>query len=234
MMVIAFLKRQPNKHVSLAQLVSRYFLAPLKKALGTTGLTLALSHRHNELLKAMSYFYDGYSFSEKPEEQTRVFSPVSVSLFLRDPEEGFWNYWSNTGSQSPFTLKLFKKCNQYIARSFLRDLYQYSSYWSNTGSQSPFTLKLFKKCNQYIARSFLRDLYQYSSHPRIEIDASLEDVVASLFPVFSLAVDLPEQLHSKVSLIKTSLHSQTVQKVQSIYCTQFFKRSLPLLESSTY
>ena len=145
--------------------IEHYFAPELKRAQEVTNLS------HDELLKAMSYFYDGYSFSEKPEEQTRVFSPVSVSLFLSAPEEGFRNYWSKTGSQSSFTIKLFKKCNQYIARSFLRDL------------------------------------YHYSSHPRIEIDASLEDVVASLFPVFSLAVDLPEQLHSNVSLIKTSLHS---------------------------
>ena len=145
--------------------IEHYFAPELKKAQEVTNLT------HDELLKAMSYFYDGYSFSKKAHEQTRVFSPVSVSLFLSAPEEGFNNYWSNTGSQSSFTLELFKKCNQYIARSFLRDL------------------------------------YQYSSHPRIEIDTSLEDVIASLFPVFSLAVDLPEQLHSNVSLIKTSLHS---------------------------
>ena len=145
--------------------IEHYFAPELKRAQEVTNLS------HDELLNAMSYFYDGYSFSEKPEEQTRVFSPVSVSLFLRKPKEGFRNYWSNTGSQSSFTLKLFKKCNQYIARSFLRDL------------------------------------YHYSSHPRIEIDASLEDVIASLFPVFSLAVDLPEQLRSNVSLIKTSLHS---------------------------
>ena len=145
--------------------IEHYFALELKKAQEVTNLS------HDELLKAISYFYDGYSFSKKPEEQTRVFSPVSLSLFLSAPEESFRNYWSNTGSQSSFTLKLFKKCNQYIARSFLRDL------------------------------------YHYSSHPRIELDASLEDVVASLFPVFSLAVDLPEQLHSNVSLIKTSLHS---------------------------
>ena len=145
--------------------IEHYFAPELKRAQEVTNLS------HDELLKAMSYFYDGYSFSENPSEQERVFSPVSVSLFLSAPEEGFRNYWSNTGSQSSFTLKLFKKCNQYIARSFLRDL------------------------------------YHYSSHPRIEIDASLEDVVASLFPVFSLAVDPPEQLRSNVSLIKTSLHS---------------------------
>ena len=145
--------------------IENYFAPELKRAQEVTNLS------NDELLKAMSYFYDGYSFSENPSKQERVFSPVSVSLFLSAPEEGFRNYWSKTGSQSSFTLKLFKKCNQYIARSFLRNL------------------------------------YHYSSHPRIEIDASLEDVVASLFPVFSLAVDLPEQLHSNVSLIKTSLHS---------------------------
>ena len=73
--------------------IEHYFAPELKKAQEVTNLS------HDELLKAMSYFYDGYSFSEKPEEQTRVFSPVSVSLFLSAPEEGFNNYWSNTGSR---------------------------------------------------------------------------------------------------------------------------------------
>ncbi|MDO4676944.1 MAG: AAA family ATPase, partial [Anaerobiospirillum succiniciproducens] len=63
--------------------IEHYFDPELKKAQEVTNLS------HNELLKAMSYFYDGYSFSENPSKQERVFSPVSVSLFLRDPEEGF-------------------------------------------------------------------------------------------------------------------------------------------------
>ena len=113
-MVIAFQKSHLNTIVSLALLVSRYFFATLKKALGTTGLTLALSHRSRS------------------------------------------------------------NCSKSAIN---------------------------------ILHAVFTDLYQYSSHPRIEIDAPLEDVVASLFPVFSLAVDLPEQLHSNVSLIKTSLHS---------------------------
>ena len=72
----------------------------------------------------MSYFYDGYSFSENPSEQERVFSPVSVSLFLRSPQKGFKNYWSNTGARSSFILKLLGQCNHAIVNQLLNSIYQ--------------------------------------------------------------------------------------------------------------
>ncbi|WP_027939794.1 AAA family ATPase [Anaerobiospirillum succiniciproducens] len=100
--------------------IEHYFAPELKRAQEVTNLS------HDELLKAMSYFYDGYSFSKKPEEQTRVFSPVSVSLFLREPEEGFNNYWSNTGAQSSFILKMLQQCNHAIVNQLLNSIYQNS------------------------------------------------------------------------------------------------------------
>ena len=100
--------------------IEHYFAPELKRAQEVTNLS------HDELLKAMSYFYDGYSFSKKPEEQTRVFSPVSVSLFLREPEEGFNNYWSNTGARSSFILKLLQQCNHAIVNQLLNSIYQNS------------------------------------------------------------------------------------------------------------
>ena len=98
--------------------IEHYFAPELKRAQEVTNLS------HDELLKAMSYFYDGYSFSEKAEEQTRVFSPVSVSLFLREPENGFENYWSNTGARSSFILKLLQQCNHAIVNKLLNSIYQ--------------------------------------------------------------------------------------------------------------
>ncbi|MGN9072872.1 hypothetical protein ACTNAK_12115, partial [Anaerobiospirillum succiniciproducens] len=98
--------------------IEHYFAPELKRAQEVTNLS------HDELLKAMSYFYDGYSFSENPEEQTRVFSPVSVSLFLSEPEKGFKNYWSNTGARSSFILKLLEQCNHAIVNQLLNSIYQ--------------------------------------------------------------------------------------------------------------
>ena len=98
--------------------IEHYFAPELKRAQEVTNLS------HDELLKAMSYFYDGYSFSENPSEQERVFSPVSVSLFLRSPQNGFKNYWSNTGAQSSFILKLLQQCNHAIVNQLLNSIYQ--------------------------------------------------------------------------------------------------------------
>ncbi|MGN8852211.1 AAA family ATPase [Anaerobiospirillum succiniciproducens] len=100
--------------------IEHYFAPELKRAQEVTNLS------HDELLKAMSYFYDGYSFSKKATEQTRVFSPVSVSLFLREPENGFENYWSNTGARSSFILKLLQQCNHAIVNQLLNSIYQNS------------------------------------------------------------------------------------------------------------
>ena len=98
--------------------IEHYFAPELKRAQEVTTLS------HDELLKAMSYFYDGYSFSENPSEQERVFSPVSVSLFLRSPHNGFKNYWSNTGARSSFILKLLQQCNHAIVNHLLNSIYQ--------------------------------------------------------------------------------------------------------------
>ena len=98
--------------------IEHYFAPELKKAQEVTNLS------HDELLKAMSYFYDGYSFSETPSEQERVFSPVSVSLFLRSPQKGFKNYWSNTGARSSFILKLLQQCNHAIVNQLLNSIYK--------------------------------------------------------------------------------------------------------------
>ena len=98
--------------------IEHYFAPELKRAQEVTNLS------HDELLKAMSYFYDGYSFSENPSEQERVFSPVSVSLFLRSPQNGFKNYWSNTGARSSFILKLLQQCNHAIVNQLLNSIYQ--------------------------------------------------------------------------------------------------------------
>ena len=98
--------------------IEHYFAPELKRAQEVTNLS------HDELLKAMSYFYDGYSFSKKAAEQTRVFSPVSASLFLREPENGFENYWSNTGARSSFILKLLQQCNHAIVNHLLNSIYQ--------------------------------------------------------------------------------------------------------------
>lgn len=64
-----------------------------------------------DLMERLSYSYDGYLFSNNSLCQTRVFYPVSVSRFLREPELGFQNYWSDTGAKNEFLLKLIQYCS---------------------------------------------------------------------------------------------------------------------------
>lgn len=64
-----------------------------------------------DLMERLSHSYDGYLFSNNSLCQTRVCSPVSVSRFLKEPELGFQNYWSETGGKNEFLLKLIKYCS---------------------------------------------------------------------------------------------------------------------------
>ena len=73
-----------------------------------------------ELMERLSHSYDGYLFSNNSLCQTRVYSPVSVSRFLREPELGFQYYWSETGGKNEFLFKLIKYCSIGMASDIYR------------------------------------------------------------------------------------------------------------------
>ncbi|MDY2797940.1 MAG: AAA family ATPase [Anaerobiospirillum succiniciproducens] len=82
-----------------------------------------LNLSHAELMERLSLSYDGYLFSNNSLCQTRVFSPVSVTSFLKMPEIGFENYWVDTGAKSTFLLKLLKCCSIGIMKNLSKVLY---------------------------------------------------------------------------------------------------------------
>lgn len=73
-----------------------------------------------ELMERLSHSYDGYLFSNNSLCQMRVYSPVSVSRFLREPELGYQNYWSDTGAKNEFVFKLIKYCSIGMASNIYR------------------------------------------------------------------------------------------------------------------
>ena len=97
-----------------------HYLAP---ELENAQQTLKLSH--DELMSKLRYFYDGYLFCITQKSAiscNKIFNPVSVSLFLRNPENGFLNYWIVTGAQSTFFLKLLKLSSSAVITQFMADL----------------------------------------------------------------------------------------------------------------
>ena len=63
----------------------KYFKAYIERA------SSQLQMSFEECLEAMKLHYDGYCFDRKA--STHVFTPWSVLNFLRDPQQGFENYW---------------------------------------------------------------------------------------------------------------------------------------------
>ena len=61
-----------------------------------------LSISHEDLIKALRDYYDGYCFSKKTSE--RIYNPWSILSFLDNPDPDFPNYWYKSGGE-PSILK---------------------------------------------------------------------------------------------------------------------------------
>lgn len=94
--------------------LERYFDEELRHAEQVQNLS------RDELMRNITLAYFGHMFSNHHLCQTRVCSPVSVSRFLKEPELGYQNYWSDTGAKNEFLFKLFKYCSIGMASDIYR------------------------------------------------------------------------------------------------------------------
>ena len=126
--------------------IEHYFAPELENAKEVLDLD------YDELMAKLSYFYDGYLFTQLGKQDNRsknVFSPVSVSSFLTSPINGFINYWSTTGAQSSFLLKLLKLCSKTVKSELLKRLYpDISTYLEQN---SPELLEFIESCYPVLA-----------------------------------------------------------------------------------
>ena len=122
--------------------IEHYFSPELKNAQEVLDLD------YDELMAKLSYFYDGYLFTQLGNRDNRsknVFSPVSVSSFLTSPINGFINYWSGTGAKNSFIFKLFRICSQVVKSQLLQRLYP--DFFESIEQNSPELLKLIESMN---------------------------------------------------------------------------------------
>ena len=122
--------------------IEHYFAPELKNAQEVLDLD------YDELMAKLSYFYDGYLFTQLGNRDNRsknVFSPVSVSSFLTSPINGFINYWSGTGAQNSFIFKLFGICSKVVKSKLLKRLYP--DFFESIEQNSPELLKLIESMN---------------------------------------------------------------------------------------
>ena len=122
--------------------IEHYFAPELKNAQEVLDLD------YDELMAKLSYFYDGYLFTQLGNRDNRsknVFSPVSISSFLTSPINGFINYWSGTGAQNSFIFKLFGICSKVVKSKLLKRLYP--DFFESIEQNSPELLKLIESMN---------------------------------------------------------------------------------------
>lgn len=80
--------------------IDRYFSGYISKAAESLGISCG------ECTAQLKFHYDGFCFDSKA--QTHVFSPWSVLNFLSSPEDGFVNYWYNSGGSPTVLLQYIR------------------------------------------------------------------------------------------------------------------------------
>ena len=148
--------------------IEHYFAPELKNAQEVLDLD------YDELMAKLSYFYDGYLFTQLGNRDNRsknVFSPVSVSSFLTRPINGFINYWSGTGAQNSFIFKLFGICSQVVKSKVLKRLYP--DFFESIEQNSPELLKVIESMNLVFMLDLNdRQLNDYDAHLiKVDIDS---------------------------------------------------------------
>ncbi|MDO4676914.1 MAG: AAA family ATPase [Anaerobiospirillum succiniciproducens] len=148
--------------------IEHYFAPELKNAQEVLDLD------YDELMAKLSYFYDGYLFTQLGNRDNRsknVFSPVSVSSFLTSPINGFINYWSGTGAQNSFIFKLFGICSQVVKSKVLKRLYP--DFFESIEQNSPELLKVIESMNLVFMLDLNdRQLNDYDAHLiKVDIDS---------------------------------------------------------------
>ncbi|WP_308498502.1 AAA family ATPase [uncultured Anaerobiospirillum sp.] len=148
--------------------IEHYFAPELKNAQEVLDLD------YDELMAKLSYFYDGYLFTQLGNRDNRsknVFSPVSVSSFLTRPVNGFINYWSGTGAQNSFIFKLFGICSQVVKSKVLKRLYP--DFFESIEQNSPELLKVIESMNLVFMLDLNdRQLNDYDAHLiKVDIDS---------------------------------------------------------------
>ena len=148
--------------------IEHYFAPELKNAQEVLDLD------YDELMAKLSYFYDGYLFTQlgnRDNSSKNVFSPVSVSSFLTSPINGFINYWSGTGAQNSFIFKLFGICSQVVKSKLLKRLYP--DFFESIEQNSPELLKVIESMNLVFMLDLNdRQLNDYDAHLiKVDIDS---------------------------------------------------------------
>ena len=93
--------------------IEHYFVPELHHACEVLNIS------HESLIRQLRFHYAGYLFSDEANEDhahIRVFSPVSVSMFLSAPQRTFRPYWSITGAASALLFHMLSLCSSKITK----------------------------------------------------------------------------------------------------------------------
>lgn len=93
--------------------IEHYFVPELHHACEVLNIS------HESLIRQLRFHYAGYLFSGEANEDhahIRVFSPVSVSMFLNAPQRKFRPYWSITGAASALLFHMLSLTSSKITK----------------------------------------------------------------------------------------------------------------------
>jgi hypothetical protein len=179
--------------------------------------------------------YNGYNFRIVPEGG--VYNPFDILLYLNRPEDGFKNYWYETGNPS-FFIELLKKHNYDITKIRGIELTELELNSKNIENDIPFSILLHQTGYLTIKserREFGENLFLLD-FPNLEVKRSFSNLLVNYFNsqseglsdaqkeirrIFSSGnfEDLSDLVSSLFANIPYNYSSNNISKYESFYAT---------------
>ena len=143
----------------------------------------------DECVLEMGRNYDGFSFDKKA--QNHVFVPWSTLNFLKKPNEGFNNYWYESGGQTEVLLKYIQKHVIKKPEDYGKEqLAEYDELKSSMEFDMPNDLALLTHTGYLTIKSKFNDGYAVVNYPNLEVSKSMAKLFAKKFFSQNLDQDL--------------------------------------------
>ena len=152
----------------------RYFSPYIEQAAKVNHLSF------EDCLAKMKLNYDGFCFEK--EASSHVHVPWSVLNFLSAPEDGFNNYWYESGGQTEVLLKYIQEHALKKPEDYGKDqLAEYDELKSSMEFGMPNDLALLTHTGYLTIKSKFNDGYAVVNYPNLEVSNSMARLFAKKF-----------------------------------------------------
>ncbi len=174
-----------------------YFRPLIQNAATSNGMSF------DECFMKMKQNYDGFCFDENG--KTHVLVPWSTLNYLNAPEDGFKNYWYESGGQPEILIKYLQEHAIKKPEDYGQDLVvDYESLRMSQGFELQNDLSLLAHTGYITVKKKINDAFALMNYPNLEVSKSMATLFARKF--------FPQNLNTELILSFSQGNTQSIVK----------------------